>query len=46
MSVYVFDGLCYRVRRGSASKQQDEKSPLITITFIDITCHFANSARL
>ena len=32
-SVYVFDGLYYRARRGSASKQHGEKSPLITILF-------------
>ena len=32
-SVYIFDGLYYRPRRGSASKQQGEKSSLITIYF-------------
>ena len=37
-SVYVFDGLYYRARRGSASKQQGEKSPLITILFSS-KCH-------
>ena len=36
--VYIFDGLYYRARRGSASKQQGEKSSLITILFSS-TCH-------
>ena len=46
-SVYVFDGLYYRARRGSASKQQGEKSPLITILFSSTSlCYFENSTRL
>ena len=36
--VNIFDGLYYRARMGSASKQQGEKSSLITILFSS-TCH-------
>ena len=36
-SVYIFDGLYSRVRRGSTSKQQGEKSSLMTILF-SLTC--------
>ena len=32
-SVYIFDGLYYRPRKGNASKQQGEKLSLITIYF-------------
>ena len=46
-SVYIFDGLYYRPRRGSASKQQGEKSSLITILFSSTSLYyFENSARL
>ena len=45
--VYIFDGLYYRARRGSASKQQGEKSSLITILFSSTSLYyFENSARL
>ena len=46
-SVYIFHGLYYRPRRGSASKQQGEKSSLITILFSSTSLYyFENSARL
>ena len=45
--VCIFDGLYYRARRSSASKQQGEKSSLITILFSSTSFYyFANSARL
>ena len=45
--VYIFDGLYYRARMGSASKQQGEKSSLITILFSSTSLYyFENSARL
>ena len=47
MSVYIFDGLCYRRSRGSACKQIGEKSSLITILFSSTSLYyFENSARL
>ena len=47
MSVYIFDGLCYRRSRGSECKQLGEKSSLITILFSSTSLYyFENSARL
>ena len=46
-SVYIFDGLSYPQSRGSACKQQGEKSSLITILFSSTSLYyFENSARL